>query len=240
MLLKDKVVIVSGIGPGLGVKLALPARILHRVPASLSFERAAMIEPVAIAVHAVRRLSLQPTDTAVVVGSGMIGLLVIQALRWAGVRRVMAIDRVIARLQLARELGADETFGADPGANPADEVLRATNGRGADAVFEVVGHNATVQLAIAITRRGGGMVLVGNLSPNVEFPLQQVVTRELSVFGSCASAGEYPTCLDLIDRGVIRVDPLITAVAPLHEGVEWFERLSAPGGGGHMKVILQP
>jgi L-iditol 2-dehydrogenase len=221
-------------------QLAVPARLLYRLPENLGFPEAAMIEPVSIAVHAVLRAQVKAGDTAVVVGAGMIGLLVVQALRWAGAARVIAVDLDEGRLTLARELGATDTLRSDT-ADPAAEIQRLTGGQGADVALEVVGITATLNLALGVLRRGGTAVLVGNLAPKTgEFPLQAVVTKELSVLGSCASAGEYPLCLDLIARGVIRVGPLISAVAPLAEGAAWFARLSAPGGGGRMKVILVP
>jgi len=218
---------------------AMPARILYRLPDGLSFPHAAMVEPVSIAIHAVQRVKVAPTDTAVVVGSGMIGLFVVQALRWAGAKRIIAIDLEAKRLDLARELGATDTIQSDQ-ADVAAEVARLTGGNGADLAFEVVGISPTLQLALACLRKGGSAVLVGNLAPKTDFPLQAVVTREISLFGSCSSAGEYPLCLDLISRGVIRVEPMISALAPLAEGAEWFKRLSAPDGAKFMKVILQP
>ena len=219
--------------------LALPARILYRLPVGLTFPQAAMIEPVSIAIHAVQRVKVATTDTVVVVGSGMIGLLVIQALRWAGARRIVAVDLEPKRLALAREFGATDTFQSDSG-DVAAEVARLTGGAGADLAFEVVGVSPSLQLALACLRRGGSAVLVGNLAAKTDFPLQSVVTRELTLFGSCSSAGEYPLCLDLIARGVIRVEPMISAVAPLAEGAAWFQRLSGQDGGQSMKVILQP
>jgi len=219
--------------------VTLPPRILYRLPDALSFEQAAMVEPVSIAVHAVQRVRVSPTDTAVVVGSGMIGLFVIQALRWAGAKRIIALDLEEKRLALARELGATDTVKSDRD-DTAAEIARLTGGQGADLAFEVVGVAPTLNLALASLRRGGSAVLVGNLAAKVDFPLQAVVTREISLFGSCASAGEYPLCLDLISRGVFRVEPMISAIAPLAEGAEWFKRLSAKGGGQYMKVILQP
>lgn len=219
--------------------LAVPARILYALPNALAFPHAAMVEPVSIAVHAVQRVRLAPTDVAVVVGSGMIGLFVIQALRWAGVRKIIAVDLAENRLALARELGATDTLKSDV-CDVAAEVARLTAGRGADVAFEVVGASATFNLAVATLRRGGAAVLVGNLAPKVDFPLQSVVTREISLHGSCSSAGEYPLCLELIARGTIRVDPMISAIAPLSEGVDWFRRLSAPDGSKFMKVILTP
>jgi len=219
--------------------VALPTRILYAVPDQLTYAQAAMIEPVSIAIHAVQRVKIAPTDTAVVVGSGMIGLFVIQALRWAGASRIIAVDLEDNRLALARELGATDTINSGAG-DPVAEIMRLTGGRGADLAFEVVGISPTLNLALAALRRGGSAVLVGNLSAKTDFPMQAVVTRELSVLGTCSSAGEYPVCLDLIARGVIRVEPMISAVAPLTEGVDWFKRLSAKDGGKYMKVILQP
>ncbi len=219
--------------------IALPARILYRLPETLPFDHAAMVEPVSIAVHAVQRVKIAPTDTVVVVGSGMIGLLVVQALRWAGAKRIIAVDLESKRLALARELGATDTLQSDQCDVPG-EVARLTEGRGADLAFEVVGISPTLQLALACLRRGGSAVLVGNLAAKTDFPLQAVVTRELTIHGTCGSAGEYPLCLDLIARGVIRVAPMISAIAPLDEGADWFSRLSAKDGSQHMKVILQP
>ncbi len=219
--------------------VALPERILYRLPDTLSFPHAAMVEPVSIAIHAIQRVKVSPTDTAVVVGSGMIGLFVIQALRWAGAKRIIAIDLEPKRLALAKELGATDTILSSQGDVPG-EVARLTDGAGADLAFEVVGISPTLQLAIACLRKGGSAVLVGNLASKTDFPLQAVVTREISLFGSCSSAGEYPLCLDLISRGVIRVEPMISATASLAEGIDWFKRLSAPDGAQFMKVILQP
>jgi L-iditol 2-dehydrogenase len=221
-------------------RLALPDRILYRLPDNLPFEQAAMVEPVSIAVHAVQRTKIAPGSTAVVIGSGMIGLLVIQALRWAGAAQVVAVDLADNRLELARRLGATHTVNSGR-ADAAAEVTQITSGLGADTAFEVVGFTPTVNLAIAVLKRGGTCVLVGNLSPQTQdFPLQAVVTKEITLLGSCASAGEYPLCLDLIARGVIDVRPMIETVAPLADGATWFERLSARDGGKYMKVILQP
>jgi len=219
--------------------LTLPARILHRLPDRMPSRRAAMVEPVSIAVHAVRRVDVGPEATVVVVGSGMIGLLVIQALRWAGAKKIIAIDREPRRLALARQFGASDTFRPDDGDLVA-QIRRGSSGRGADLVFEVVGGNSTVQLGLELLRKGGAMVLVGNLAQKIDFPLQQVVTREQRLLGSRGSAGEYPLSLDLIDREIIRVEPLISAVVPLAEGPAWFRRLTAAGGGAFLKVILEP
>ena len=218
--------------------VAVPERILHRLPPDVSFEHAAMVEPCSVAVHAVERTPVSLGDTAVVVGTGMIGLLVVQALRTAGCGRIIAVDIQPTRLQQALDLGADE------GLNPNEEDVTAriqaeTDGLGADLSCEVVGMESTFDLALRSVRKGGAVTLIGNLSPSVTFPMQFAVTRELTLYGSCASSGEYPACLELMSRGAIDVEPLISAVAPLEEGAEWFQRLY-DGESELMKVILKP
>ena len=218
--------------------VAVPQRILYHLPESVSFERAAMVEAVSVAVHAVERTPVCLGDTAVVVGTGMIGLLVVQALRLAGCGTIIAVDLDEARLKLAQRLGADLGLKADA-CDVAEEVKRRTRGRGADLAMEVVGTSPSINSALASVRKGGAVTLVGNFNPAVELPLQAVVTRQLTLYGSCASSGEYPACLDLMARGAINVDALISATPRLADGAAWFKRLydCEPG---LMKVILVP
>ena len=118
-----------------------------------------------------------------------------------------------------------------------EAVLERTGGRGVDVALEVVGAAKPIATAINCTRRGGQIGLVGNLSAEVPLPLQTVVTRELSLVGTLASAGEYPRAIELIASGAIRVAPLITAIAPLADGPGWFDRLYARERG-LLKVVL--
>ncbi len=218
--------------------VSVPQHICYLLPEELPFEHAAMIEAVSIAVHAANRTPVSLGDTAVVVGSGMIGLLVIQAMRLAGCGRIIAVDLEENRLAKAKELGADIGLKGDAVDVPT-EVRKLTGGRGADVVLEVVGIASTVNMAVACARKGGSVTLVGNLSPKVEMPLQAIVTRELTIHGSCGSRGEYPACIELLERRAIRVDPLITATISLNDGPAWFQRLYA-GEPGAMKVIVDP
>lgn len=218
--------------------IAIPQRILYRVPDSVSFEQAAMVEPLSVAFHAVRRSPVSINQTAVVVGSGMIGLLIIQLLKLAGCGQIIAIDRIQERLGMARKFGADQALNADKD-DIIETVQSLTHHRGADVSFEVVGMTATTQTAIQCVKKGGAVTLVGNVKPVIDFPLQAVVTRQLTLNGTCASAGEYPDCLDLIAKGKVDVNAFISAVAPLEEGDQWFKRLYA-SEPGLMKVILKP
>ncbi len=119
------------------------------------------------------------------------------------------------------------------------QVLQLTGGVGVDVVIEAVGRNETVKASIESVRKGGTVVLVGNISPEVTLPLQKVVTRQIRLQGSCASSGEYPRAIELMASGAIQVAPLITAIAPLEDGPRWFERLYAREPN-LMKVILTP
>jgi L-iditol 2-dehydrogenase len=217
--------------------VAVPRRIVYRLPDTLSFEQAALIEAVSVAVHAVGLSGVRLGDTAVVVGAGMIGLLVVQAVRRAGATRVVAVDVDQARLSLARQLGATETILAGTGA--VARILEAAGGRGADVAIECVGAEAPIHTVVSSVRKGGSVVLVGNVSPRIALPLQEVVSRQIRLQGSCASSGEYPLVIDLMATGEIRVEPLISAVAPLSEGPLWFDRLYRREPN-LMKVILRP
>lgn len=219
-------------------EIVLPTHILHRMPEGLDFTHAAFAEPVSIALHAVNFAPALTAEPALVVGAGLIGLLVIQALKTRGWETVIAVDLDEKRLELAKELGASHTFLANE-ADTLSRIREICGGDGPSAAFEVVGAAAPVDLAIRSVRKGGHVVLVGNLQPSVPFPLQEVVTRQITLHGSCACAGEYPEAIELIRNGSIRVEPLLSAVAPLKEGGDWFARL-ADNKEGLLKVVLVP
>lgn len=216
----------------------VPQHILFRLPDNVPFEHAAMIEPISIAVHAANLTPIEMGDTAVVVGSGMIGLLTIQAAKLAGCTRVFAVDLEDSKLELAKSLGADEGFNPKH-CDPVKEIQDRTGGRGADVAFEAVGATEPIRTAIAAVRKGGTVTLIGNITPKIELSLQAVVTREIRLQGTCGSCGEYPACIDLLSRGLIKVDPFISAKVPLSEGAEWFNKLYHHEPN-LMKVILQP
>jgi L-iditol 2-dehydrogenase len=236
---------VLGVSPGEYRKhgafaelVTVPAHILYKLPDNVSFEQAAMVEPVAVAAHAVNISKIQPGASAVVVGAGMVGMFVIKMLQIAGANPIIALDLDENKLQLAKEFGATFTFKSSD-SNLSEKIKELTKNRGADFGFEVVGISETVNLCINSLRKGGTAVLVGNLKPEVTIPLQKVVTTELSLLGSCAINGEYELVLDLLASGKISVDKMISAVAPLSEGAEWFQRLYNKEPGLN-KVILVP
>lgn len=218
--------------------VAVPQRILYHLPANLSFEEAAMLEAISVAMHAVSLSTINPGDTALVVGAGMIGLLALQALRAAGCSSIYVTDIDGARLKLAEEMGATAVL---PGSKETliPEILQRTHGMGVDVAVEAVGLGPTVANAVDCTRKGGTVTLVGNIAAEVPLPLQKVVTRQIRLQGSCGSAGEYPQAIDLVTSGRMKVKPLISAIAPLEEGAGWFDRLYSRDSS-LMKVVLTP
>jgi L-iditol 2-dehydrogenase len=217
--------------------VAVPAHIVYRLPDSLSFAEAAMLEAIAVAVHAVSLAKISAGSSTLVVGAGMIGLLIVQVLRAPGCSRVFVTDVDASRLRLAQTLGATAALSAETDA--VLQILRLTEGAGVDVAIEAVGATETVTASIESVRKGGTVILVGNISPQITIPLQNVVTRQIRLQGSCASAGEYPRAMDLLASGAVQVKPLITAIAPLAEGPQWFRRLHAREPN-LMKVVLTP
>jgi L-iditol 2-dehydrogenase len=216
----------------------VPQHIVYKLPDSLSFAEAAMLEAVSVALHAVRISGSGEGKTTLVVGAGMIGLLTLQAAKAAGYGQVIIADVDATRLALASEVGADLVLHAS-GAGLVQAVIEKTGGKGVDVVFEAVGRNETIAAAIDAVRKGGTVTLIGNIAPEIALPLQKVVSREIRLQGSAASAGEYPQAIALMTSGRIKVTPLITAVAPLEDGPQWFARLHAREPN-LMKVVLSP
>ena len=218
--------------------LVLPEHIIYKLPDNITFTQAALVEPAAVAMHAIEITRPSMTDVVVVVGVGMVGSFVVQLLKIRGCRKVVAVDIDDFKVDLALKLGADHAF------LPGDPQLMATikkltEGRGADVAFEVVGEEDSVHTCIAAVRKGGQVTLVGNTSPTINFPVQSVVTREIRVQGSCAINGEYPAVLDLIASGRLDVSSILSVEAPLAEGAAWFDRLYKKEKG-LMKVMLKP
>ncbi len=225
--------------------VCVPRRILHPLPDTVDFVAAALLEPLTIALHAVNLAAAGPgTRSAVVVGAGTIGLAVVAALRARGVPRIAAVDLDQARLEHARRLGATEVFvaGAETGSAAARwgrEASGSADTDGADLAIEAVGSTPAVRTAIDAVTRGGTVVLVGNVSQQIDLPLQQVVTRQIRLQGSCCTAGCYPEAIRLVAAGTIDLSSFVSRVAPLAEGPTWFDRLLRHEPG-LIKVVLTP
>jgi len=199
--------------------VAVPQHILYRLPDGLSFERAALVEPLAIAVHCGRAhaAAAQRHGAGGRRGHGRPCLSSRRCASPAAARSLPSTS-TRGRLDLARRLGADVGLRPDT-ADVKAEVQRRTHGRGADAGFEVVGIGPAVQTALAGLRKGASLTLVGNLAASIEFPLQAAVTREITLYGSCASTG---------DTGLSRDD---RARADRRRRADQRDRAAERGGG---------
>ncbi len=134
------------------------------------------------------------------------------------------------------QMGATATVRSDV-PSLLNELRALVGPEGADAVMEAVGVQATIDTALAITRKGGALTLIGNVSPRVEFDLQSIVSREITLYGVCASNGEFADCVDLIASGRINVDPFISEYARLEDGQAVFDRLYK-GVEGNIRTVF--
>jgi L-iditol 2-dehydrogenase len=217
----------------------VPQRQLHRKPEGLSWERAALIEPLSVALHAVNRTQFDVGESVAIVGTGPIGLLALLVARLKGAGLVVVTDRSEHRLELARRLGADVVVNVAE-QDPVAVVQAATDGRGVDAALEAVGITPTVQQAQAVTRIGGNITWIGNSAPEVTLNMQQVVTREIAIRGVYAfTSAEFAQSIALLAAGRLDVDPLVERTAPLSEGPQLIHDLAA-GTLDAVKVVLKP
>jgi 2-desacetyl-2-hydroxyethyl bacteriochlorophyllide A dehydrogenase len=236
---------VLGVSPGtyrrhgaFAEYIAIPQHILYRIPEIVTFEQAAMVEAVAVALHSINIAEIRSGNTCVVIGAGMIGTFIIKLLRISGASNIIAVDINEKRLVKAEKAGADFSL-LVRGDDLSEKIRSLTSDRGADIAFEAVGQNQSFNNAVAVVRKGGKVVLLGNITPVVDFPLQKFVTSELRVLGSCAINGEYEEVLNYMKMGKITVEDQILAVAPLSEGAAWFEKLYRNEDEAG-KVILVP
>lgn len=219
--------------------IAVPAYILYRLPENVTYDQAAMIEPLSVAFHALNQaVPYEINAAAAVVGTGKIGMLLIQTLRAAGFGKIIAVKNSTKGKDLITRIGAD--FCLCSSETDVVEAVRDITGRkGVDYVFEAAGNENSINICLNICKRDGKVILVGNSQPSVTLPLQKIVTGQLHITGSCASSGEYSACLDMIARGRIDVEALIGNRAPLSEGAFWFDKLYNDRTE-NLKVILNP
>jgi L-iditol 2-dehydrogenase len=218
--------------------VAVPEHILYRIPEGVSYIQAALATPAAVAAHAVSLMPVHLNDAVVVAGAGILGLCLIQLLANVGCGKIIVIDLVDERLQLARDLGADVILQAEE-EGLTDLILQNTSGRGVDLAFAASGNSGSLQQVISCVRKGGAVGLVGHRFTKAELALQQLVIRQIRLQGCSGSCGEYPAVLDMMGRRSLDVDALLSAVAPLADGAEWFRRLFDKEQQ-LLKVILQP
>jgi L-iditol 2-dehydrogenase len=220
----------------LGEYVVVPAHFAWKLPGGMSYRQGALVEPLMVGVHAVRRGRVQVGDTVTVIGCGAIGLMVVAAAKVAGAR-VFAVDIVPEKLQVAERLGAEQTFDARR-ENLLDEIRALTPaGQGPLVVFETAGVSVTVRQSLELVRSGGRVVLVGLSTRPAELVPLNVARREVEIIGSFIYyAGEFAIGIRLIADGSIDVDQLVGMVTTLEGAPDAFKAVE---GGQIIKAVVE-
>jgi L-iditol 2-dehydrogenase len=211
-------------------------RTVHKIPPSITFEEGTNVDTAGTALHGVKRGKLLPGEDVAVIGPGAVGLLSFQFAKALGAGRVFVIGRK-HRLQLAREMGA---IGVDyEQGDPVTQVKDQTGGKGVDMAIDCAGAAESVQQAVAMTKKGGRIVMNGFPPKPVELNITQIVMEEKDLLGVRADPNTCEEAIPLIASGAVKIKPMITHVFPLDE----FERALQVFSGrleGAVKVIVKP
>jgi L-iditol 2-dehydrogenase len=225
-LCKERKGFGSGVDGAFTQFLAVPARLLHRIPDHLSYPEGTIIQPAADIVNAVvTNSSLKAGDTVVVLGPGPMGLLTVGVTRAAGAGRVIVVGLDVdkERMDIAARIGADITINSSK-EDPVERVKALTDGRGADVVFEVTGAKAALLKGLQMLVQKGQMTIIGVHRQPVEIPIRALQRAEQSIRGSAMSTWiDYERAIQLTKAGRIQVKPLITDVLPLTEWQKGFD-----------------
>ncbi len=234
---------------GFAQYVAAPLQNLVPVPQGVSLEAAAMTEPAAVALHALRRMGGPLLDqTLAVFGAGPIGLMLAQWGRAMGAARILLFDVLSAKLDMARRLGFTDAFNSRD-QDPVQAVDQITHGRGAHVTVDAAGVPATLLAALATARAGGRVVLLGNPSGTVPLPpalISQLMRREVTLLGTwnsdysaAGSDDDWRTALAAMARGTLDVTSLITHQVGLEEAIAALKRMNE-GKDFFAKVLIQP
>jgi len=221
---------------GMAEYVRVEARRLHRLPPGTDMARAALIEPLAVGLHAVRLAGFREGATAAVIGAGPIGACVALCARQAGAARVFVSDISPFRLGVAERLGFTPVNAAEE--DLAAVVRRATGGRGAEFVFEATGIPRAAEKMLEPVAIAGTLVVVGIFPGAIPVDLRDVAFRELRLVGiRMYTPAEFDRAVALVASGRVDVSPLITDVYPLERGIEAFERTAS--GADNIKVLIR-
>lgn len=216
--------------------VVVPADFAYRIPDSMSYEQAAMLEPLSVGIWAVQRAQLHVGQTVAIIGAGTIGCVTLQVARTAGATTIIASDVEPMRLRIARQLGATHTIDARQ-TGTLDEIRRIT-GRGVDVAFETSGSVATLRDALGAVKPGGVAVLVGlPPQPEVPVPISSACAKEIDIRGLFRYAHTWPAAIAMVEHGRVDVKSLIThrfALEQAHQALEFADTHK----GESMKVML--
>jgi (R,R)-butanediol dehydrogenase/meso-butanediol dehydrogenase/diacetyl reductase len=230
---------LSGGGGGFSEFAVVPEYMAHKLPEELSDEDSALVEPVAVGLHAVRQAEFTTGQTAIVFGAGPIGATTLQCLRAGGASMVAVAEVADHRKEMARNIGADVVI--DPTQEDvAEAVEKLTDGVGVDAAFDAAGAQETFQTAFHATARGGKVVNVAIWEQEIELDPNDMVLSEVEVIGSIAYRNEFPATMALMKDDRVNAGDLVTSRVSLSDIVEQgFEELVA-NRDRHVKILVQP
>jgi len=215
------------------------ASFCYKIPDHVSFDEAAMLEPLSVAVHACRRAGVTIGHNVFVCGAGPIGLLCMLTARAMGAGSVCVSDISESRLAVAKQLGANHTLHVTGDQTVKEQAHKVGEllGDMPDVSVECSGAEASIQTGIYATKSGGVLVLVGLGKPEVNLPIVDAAIREVDIRGIFRYANCYPVALSMIASGCVDVKPLITHHFPLEKSLDAFET-ARTGAGGAIKVII--
>jgi len=222
---------------GFAEYVAAPTSHVFRVPESIDSRTAPMIQVLTTCVHAQRQIQIFPGESVAVLGLGVTGQLHVQLAKARGASPVIGVTRSAHKRELAQTLGADLTI---PGGDGAIEKVReATEGRGADVVIETTGVLPSLAAAIDMARFGGRLLLFGIITAREgAVPFYDLYFKELALISArVAKSEDYPSAIALVERGVVRLEPLVSDVMPLGELKAAIGMLGSDSGT-RMKIIL--
>lgn len=217
----------------------VPAYTIFKVPDNLGYEAAAVVEPLAVGMHAVRKAPVVLGDNVVVIGAGTIGLSTLQSAKAAGAAQVIVVEMAKARKEYAKKLGATHVL--DP--NEMDvvaEVFKLTGGIGADVTIECVGSHKTAPLAVEVTRRGGKAVSAGVYERPAEIQMNEIVFKEKHLIGSLGYNGEFAPVMTLLADGRLQAEPMITGKIKIDDIVEKGFKELINNKDSNIKIIVTP
>jgi 2-desacetyl-2-hydroxyethyl bacteriochlorophyllide A dehydrogenase len=223
---------------GFAEYVTAPADHIFRLPDSIDSRTAPLIQVLTTCLHAQRLANISPGESVVVLGLGVTGQLHVQLAKARGAGRVIGITRSAAKRELAQTLGADLTLASGEG--KIQKVLDATEGRGADLIIDTTGAIPSLADAIHMARFGGRLLLFGIITASEgALPFYQLYFKELALINArVAKSEDYPESIDLVQRGIVRLEPLISHVMPFRELRTAIGMLNSESGQ-RMKIILE-
>jgi len=189
--------------------IAHPAMMCFKLPESMSTIEGALVEPLAVGMHAATRAGVSPGKSVLILGSGCIGLTTLLSCKAHGVTNIMIADIFDLRLKKAKELGAKEIINSGE-VDLVEKIKELTNNQGVDFVFEAAGNPQTAQLTQHVVKKGGKIVIVGNIHGDIPINLMRLATREIDLIGIFRYLNLYPKSIEVIAAGLVDINAICT------------------------------